>query len=145
MSFRFEAANADEANEAVEHFYRFHDDYVAGIEVKFENYKALNDRGESTGIGDACKTIILTVNTRPYGKEHNRLVRVEFRGVKSFKNSWPGGSGPMWGIGTTHIRSDGADVGWEFDFICGDEKLGSAEFSVVCSNIVLTSNYVRKK
>ena len=45
MSFRSEAANADEANEAVERFYRFHDDYVAGIEVKFEAYKALNDRG----------------------------------------------------------------------------------------------------
>ena len=142
MSSRFEAANADEANEAIEYFCRFHDDYVAGVEIKFEDYKSLNDKGESTGIGDALKTIILTINTQPYGKEHDRLVLVEFRNVKSLNISWPGGIGPEWGIFTTLIRSVGTDIAWEFDFICGDANLGGAEFSVVCSKIVLTSDYV---
>jgi hypothetical protein len=46
----------------------------------------------------------------------------------------------MWGIGTTMIVPDGVHIKWEFDFVCGDAK-----FLVVCSNIVLTSDFVRKE
>lgn len=49
MNNRFEANNIDEVKEAVEHFNDFHDDYVAEIEIKFENYKALDNEGASTG------------------------------------------------------------------------------------------------
>ena len=139
MNDRFETTNADEVDEALKHFNRFHDDYVAGIEIKFENYKGLNDDGASTGIRNADKTIILTVNTYPYKKEHKRFAQVEFKGVKSFEISSPSGegakAGPTWGILDTLIMSapapDGIDIKWEFYFICGDTK-----FLVVCSKVV---------
>lgn len=143
MKVRFEAHDIEEAKKAIGHFHKFHDDYVAGIEIKFDNYKGMNDEGESKGIGDAKKTVILTINTSPYGKEHDQLVKVEFIDVKSFEitspplSSEPGG--PMWGIFTTDIYFTGDDMKWEFDFICGDAKFGSAFFSVVCHKIILTS------
>ena len=65
MNDRFEATTIEEVDEALKHFNHFHDDHVAEIEIKFENYKALNDDGASTGIRNADKTIILTVNTYP--------------------------------------------------------------------------------
>ena len=139
MNDRFEATNVDKVDEALKHFNRFHDDYVAGIEIKFENYKGLNDDGASTGIKNADKTIILTVNTYPYEKEHKQFVQVEFKGIKSFEISSPPDegpkAGPTWGILDTLIMSvptpDGVDIKWEFYFICGDAK-----FLVVCSKIV---------
>lgn len=51
----------------------------------------------------------------------------------------------FWGVFSTIIGSDGANIEWEFDFICGDVKYGVANFSVVCSSIVLTSDFVREE
>ncbi len=140
MSDRFEPANLKELDEALQHFNRFHDDYVAGIEIKFEDYKALDKNGASIGIGSANKTIILIVNTDPYKKEHNKFVRVEFKDVKSFFISSPlhndgPKAGPTWGISDTDIEPvpDGIDIDWEFSFICG-----WAKFSVICSKIVIS-------
>ena len=138
MNDRFEATNVDEVDEALKHFNHFHDDHVAGIEIKFENYKALNDDGASIGIRNADKTIILTVNTYPYKKEHKQFVRVEFKDVESFEISSPledhgPREGPTWGITSTLIMPapDGTDIQWEFEFICGGTK-----FLVICSKIV---------
>jgi hypothetical protein len=144
MAFRAEADNVKDAVELIERFYSFHDDYVAGIEIRFEDYKGLNGEGKSTGIRDARKTVILTVNTYPYGKNHEHFVKVEFKEVKSFEISSPplssGSGGPIWGIFSTAILPEGDDMKWEFDFICGDAEYGGANFSVVCSRIVLTSD-----
>ena len=131
MNDRFEATHSDEAYEVVEYFNRFHDDYVAGIEIKFENYKGLDDEGVSTGIGNADKTIILTVNTYPYGKEHSQFVRVEFKEVKSFEITSAPDDGPIWGIDYTLIEDDGTDIKWDFGFICT-----GAKFLVTCAKIV---------
>ncbi len=140
MNERFEATNIDEVDEALKHFNRFHDDYVAGIEIKFENYKALDEDSASIGIGSANKTIILIVNTYPYKKEHNKFVRVEFKDVKSFFITSPlqddgPKAGPTWGISDTYTElvPDGIDINWEFSFICG-----RAKFSVTCSKIVIS-------
>ena len=103
MSSRFEATNVEECDEAVARFCRFHDDYVARIEIKFENYKGLNEEGASTGIGDADKTVMLTINTLPYGTEHERLVSVEFKEVQSLEISSLPEGGPMWGITSTRL------------------------------------------
>ena len=136
MNNRFEFTNIDEVKKSLEHFNRFHDDYVAEIEIKFENYKRLNDDGESTAIKKADKTIILTVNAYPYGKEHKQFIKVEFKDVKSFEifssleDSRPK-AGPTWGIINTLLLPDGIDIRWEFEFICGFSK-----FLVICSNIV---------
>ena len=137
---RFEPANIEEVDEVLKHFNHFHDDHVAGIEIKFENYKALDEEGASTGIRNADKTIILTVNSYPYRKEHNQLVHVEFKEVQSFEmlsplaDHGPRG-GPTWGTLNTLTMPepvpDGIDIKWEFEFICGDTK-----FLVICSKIV---------
>ena len=140
MDERFEPTNIEEVDEVLKHFNHFHDDHVAGIEIKFENYKAIDEAGESTGIRNADKTIILTVNTYPYRKDHNQLVHVEFKDVKSFEmlspleDSGPK-SGPTWGTLNTYTAHepvpDGSDIEWEFEFICGGTK-----FLVICSKIV---------
>ena len=137
---RFEPANIEEVDEVLKHFNHFHDDHVAGIEIKFENYKALDEEGASTGIRNADKTIILTVNTYPYRKAHNRLVHIEFKEVRSFEmlsplaDHGPRG-GPTWGTLNTLTMPepvpDGTDIKWEFGFICGGTK-----FLVICSKIV---------
>lgn len=137
MNDRFEPTNIEEVDEVLKHFNHFHDDHVAGIEIKFENYKALNEDGESTGIRNADKTIVLTVNTYPYRKEHKQLVQVEFKDVKSFEILSPleDQFGPTWGTLNTYTalepEPDGTDIQWEFEFICGGTK-----FSVICSRIV---------
>ena len=123
--------NIDEVEEAVKRLNNFHDDYVAGIEIKFENYKGLDDEGASTGIGNADKTIILTVNTYPYGKDHNQFVRVEFKEVKSFEITSAPDDGPTWGLDYTLIEDDGIDIKWDFGFICP-----GAKFLVTCAKIV---------
>lgn len=140
MSTRFEATNAEAANEAVVRFNRFHDDYVAGIEIKFENYKPLDEEGASTGIGDADKTIILMVNTYPYGKDHEQRVSVQFKGVQSFEISSLPEGGPMWGIFTTLVSTaDEHYIEWKFDFICSGSR-----FSVTCSEIVIIGQPFRQ-
>ena len=140
MTERFEPTNIEEVDEVLKHFNDFHDDHVAGIEIKFENYKGLDDEGASTGIKNADKTIILTVNTYPYSKEHKQFVHVEFKDVKSFEMLSPledhgPRKGPTWGTLDTYTRSepipDGSDIKWEFGFICGGTK-----FLVICSKIV---------
>ena len=140
MNERFEATTADEVDEALKHFNHFHDDHIAGIEIKFENYKALDKDGESTGIRNALKTVVLTMNTYPYRKTHNQFVRVEFKEVKSFEMLSPlqdhgPREGPTWGTLDTFVRADpipdAIDIQWEFGFICGGTK-----FLVVCSKIV---------
>lgn len=139
MNERIEPTNCDEADEALKLFNRFHDGYVEGIEIKFENYKGMNDKGESTGIGNADKTIILTVNPYPYGKEHNQLVQVEFIDVKSYEiiNEYHSGkkAGPTWGICQALIMSAPEphedDIFWDFYFLCG-----GAKFEVTCAKIV---------
>ena len=140
MDERFEPTNIEEVDEVLKHFNHFHDDHIAGFEIKFENYKALDDEGASTGIKNADKTIVLTVNTDPYRKEHKQLVQVEFKDVKFFEMLSPledhgPKSGPTWGTLDTYTRhepiSDGSDIKWEFGFICGGTK-----FSVICAKIV---------
>ena len=139
LNDRFEVTTIDEVNEARQYFNRFrdeinlfHDYYVAGIEIKFENYRSLNDDGRSTTIGSADKTIILTVDTYPYGKEDNQYVKVEFKGVKSFEIFSSPETGPTWAISHTLISDDdGIGLEWEFGFICGDAK-----FLVICSKLV---------
>ena len=140
MNDRFEATTIEEVDEALKHFNHFHDDHVAEIEIKFENYKALNDDGASTGIRHADKTIVLTVNTAPYRKEHIQSVQVEFKDVKSFEMLSPledhgPKAGPTWGTLNTYTMPvplpDGTDIQWEFEFICGGTK-----FLVICSKIV---------
>lgn len=134
MDERFEATNIEEVDAALKHFNHFHDDYVAGIEIKFENYKAINDEGRSTGIGDADKTIILTVNTHPYGKEHNQLIHVEFKDVKTFKILSAEDSGPIWGILGVHCVDKGDNFVWDFEFVCTGSR-----YIVTCSEIVFSS------
>ena len=140
MNEKFEATTVDEVDEALKHFNHFHDDHIAGIEIKFENYKALDEDGASTGIRNAHKTVVLTMNTYPYRKTHNQFVRVEFKDVKSFEMLSPlqdhgPREGPTWGTLDTFVRSDpipdAIDIQWEFGFICGGTK-----FLVVCSKIV---------
>ena len=140
MDERFEPTNIEEVDEVLKHFNDFHDDHVAGIEIKFENYKGLDAEGASTGIKNADKTIVLTVNTYPYSKEHKQLVHVEFKDVKSFEMLSPledhgPRKGPTWGTLDTRTWSepvpDGSDIGWEFYFICGGTR-----FLVICSKIV---------
>ena len=137
---RFEPTNIEEVDEVLKHFNDFHDDHIAGIEIKFENYKGLDDEGASTGIKNADKTIVLTVNTYPYSTEHNQLVHVEFKDVKSFEMLSPLADhgpreGPTWGTLNTLTMPepvpDGTDIKWEFGFICGGTK-----FLVICSKIV---------
>ncbi|RKU24361.1 hypothetical protein C6503_01095 [Candidatus Poribacteria bacterium] len=139
MNDRFETTDIKEVDEALKHFNHFHDDHVAGIEIKFENYKALDDDDASTGIRNADKTVILTVNTYPYRKEHKQRVQVKFKGVKSFEILSPledhgPKEGPTWGTLDTYTRHeptpDGSDIKWEFGFICGGTK-----FLVICSKI----------
>ena len=140
MNDRFEPTNIEEVDEVLKHFNHFHDDHVAGIEINFENYKALDDEGASIGIGHADKTIILTINPAPYHKTHNQFVQVEFKEVKSFEilspleDSGPK-AGPTWGTLNTYTAPeptpDGSDIQWEFEFICGGTK-----FLVICSKIV---------
>ena len=136
MNDRFEVSNIDEVEEELKRFNDFHDDCITEIEIKFENYKDLDEDGASTGIRNADKTIILTVNTYPYGKEHKQFVQVEFKEVKAFEifssaqDSGPE-AGPTWEISHTLIEFDGVDIEWEFGFICGDAK-----FLVICSKIV---------
>lgn len=139
MNERIETTNADEADEALLRFNRFHDGYVEGIEIKFENYKGFNDEGASTGIGNSDKTIILSVNPYPYGKEHDKVVKVEFKDVKSFEiisdmDEGPK-AGPTWGICQALAMHDpipdGKDIFWDFYFLCGETK-----YEVTCSKIV---------
>jgi hypothetical protein len=132
MACNIETYSAEETNKALEHFDQFHDDYVAGIEVRFENYKALNDRGESTGIGDAQKTIILLINTNPYGREHDRIIYMKLMGVRYFDISTPEGMGNMWGINQILALPEGDDIKIDIYFIGGNAK-----FIVVCSKILL--------
>ena len=80
MNERIEPKNVDEADEALERLNRFHDGYVAGIEIKFENYRDMS-KGRLSGIGNADKTIILTVDNYPI----NQFVKVEFIDVTSFE------------------------------------------------------------
>lgn len=140
MNDRFEPTNIEEVDEVLKHFNHFHDDHVAGIEIKFENYKGLDDDGASTGIRNADKTVILTVNTHPYRKDHNQFVHIEFKKVKSFEILSPLAdhgrkAGPTWGTFSTLTMPvpppDGANIKWEFEFICGATK-----FLVICSKII---------
>ena len=140
MGYKFEASNSKESNEALEHYFQFHDDYVAGIEIKFDDYKALNDKGESTGIRGANMAIILSVNTRPYGKDHERIVKVEFKDVRSFDISAPSGEGNWWGIMDNFTSEEGDCIKFDMEFIAGD-----ARFAVVFSKMIITSDYVRKE
>lgn len=135
MTEKFETTDVKEVDDIVKYFCDFHDDYVAGIEIKLKNYKALNDEGESIGIQNANQTIILTVNTYPYKKEHNKFIQIEFIDVKSYeiiseKDDGPK-AGPKWGISETVVDSDGDDIQWEFYFL-----VGGAKFEVTCSKIV---------
>ena len=131
MSDRIEATNIEEVEEVLKLFNNFHDDYLAGIEIKFENYKGLDADGMSTGIRSADKTIILTVNTSPYGKEHEQFVRVELKDVKSFEILSSAEDGPNWGILDTLILPDRIGINLEFYFV-----YGSSKFLVICSKII---------
>ena len=149
MNERFEPENIDEVDKALEYFKNFHDGYVEGIEIKFENYKSFKDNGVANGIGGAEITIILTVNAYPYGKDHNQLVVVEFIDVKSFEiiTERDDGNfrGPEWGIGqalTSPIPPpDGKEIFWDFYFLCD-----KAKYEVTCSKLVFTNlGYIMNK
>lgn len=146
MMDRFEPKNIEEVDAALKYFNDFHDGYVDGFEVKFENYKSIDENGIANGIGQADMTIILTVNAYPYGKEHNQLVRVEFIDVKSYEIiSERHDPFPMWGISEATTRSapvpNEDDIYWDFAFL-GDKTT----FNVTCSRIVFTNiGYVMNK
>ncbi len=137
MDERFEPQNIDEVDQALKYFNQFHDGYVEGIDIRFENYKSINDNGVANGIGRADMTIILTVNAFPYGKDHDQLVRVEFIDVKSFEiiserdDSKHGG--PDWGIGQALAMPapHENEIFWDFYFLCD-----KAKYEVTCSKIV---------
>ncbi len=145
MNERIETTNADEADEALLRFNRFHDGYVEGIEIKFENYKGFNDEGASTGIRNSEKTIVLSVNPYPYGKEHDKIVKVEFKDVRSFEiiselDEGPK-AGPTWGIcQALTMEADEPnenEIFWDFYFLCD-----KAKYEVTCSKIVFEYNKV---
>ena len=139
MNDRFEPNNIEEVDEALKYFNDFHDGYVEGFEVKFENYKSIDENGIGDGIGPADMRIILIVNAFPYGKEHNQLVKVEFIDVKSYEIiSERHERFPMWGISEA-ITSSAPEpyedyIFWDFYFL-SDE----ATFNVICSRIVFTN------
>ena len=133
MNPRFEVNNSDELDIALQHYNHFHDDYVAEIDIKFDNYKAINEDGRSTGIGDADKTVILTVNTHPYGMEHNRLVRVEFQDVKTFEIISSEESGPKWGVTGVYSDDQDTDIFWDFLPICTGSR-----YIVLCDKIIFS-------
>ena len=119
---------------------------LRGLKLSLKNYKALDDEGASTGIRNADKTIVLTVNTYPYRKDHNQIVHVEFQDVKSFEMLSPledhgAKEGPTWGTLDTLTMPepvpDGSDIQWEFGFICGGTK-----FLVICAKIVFSSQFL---
>jgi len=146
MNEKFEPENIDEVDKVLEYFNHFHDGYVEGIEIKFENYKSIKDNGAAKGIGGADMTIILTVNAYPYGKDHNQLVVVEFIDVKSFEIiNERYEKFPDWGIGqalTSPVPEPHEnDIFWDFYFL-GDK----AKYEVTCSKIVFTNlGYIMNK
>ena len=139
MSERFEPQNMEEVDKALSYFKSFHDGYVEGIEIKFENYKGFNEDGEAKGIRKADMTIVLTVNAYPYGKDHNQLVQVEFIDVKSFEiiheRDESEFGGPDWGISNAFTDSAPKphenDIFWDFYFLCD-----KAKYEVTCSRLV---------
>lgn len=146
MDEKFEPKNIDEIDQVLKYFNHFHDGYVEGIEIKFENYKSIDDNGVANGIGKADMTIILTVNAYPYGKDHNQLVQVEFKDIKSSEIiSERHKSGPEWGIFEVLTKSASKphedEVYWDFAFL-GDK----ARYEVTCSKIVFTNmGYIMNK
>ncbi len=146
MKDRFEPNNIEEVNQALKYFNSFHDGYVEGFEVKFENYKSIDENGIGNGIGSADMTIILTVNAYPYGKEHNQLVQVEFIDVKSYEIiSERHERFPQWGIFEAITDSASKpyedEISWDFALL-GDK----ATFKVTCAKIVFTNmGYIMNK
>lgn len=149
MIERFEPKNKDEIDRALHYFRSFHDGYVEGIEIKFENYKGMSEDGKSTGIRKADMTIVLTVNVYPYGKDHNQLAKVEFIDVKSFEiiheRDEREFGGPDWGISNAFTASAPEpyedDVFWDFYFLCEHAK-----YEVTCSKLVFTNiGYILNK
>ncbi len=149
MNERFEPQTHEEVEKALKYFKSFHDGYVEGIDIKFENYKGFNENGEASGIGKADMTIILTVNAYPYGKDHNQLVQVEFIDVKSFEiiheRDESGFKGPDWGISNALTMSapkpHEQDIFWDFYFLCG-----KAKYEATCSKLVFINlGYIMNK
>lgn len=147
MIERFEPKTFDEIEHALNYFKDFHDGYVEGIEIKFENYKGFNEKNEANGIGKADMTIVLTVNAYPYGKDHNQLVQVEFIDVKSFEiiHERSDFGGPDWGISNALTMSaqkpHEQDVFWDFYFLCENAK-----YEVTCSKLVFINlGYIMNK
>lgn len=139
MKDRFEPNNIEEVKQALKYFNSFHDGYVEAFEVKFENYKTIDENGIGNGIGSADMTIILTVNAYPYGKEHNQLVQVDFIDVKSYEIiSERHECFPQWGIFEAITRSATEpyedEISWDFAFLCD-----KATFKVTCSKIAFTN------
>ncbi len=149
MNERFEPQTHEEVEKALKYFNSFHDGYVEGIDIKFENYKGFNENGEASGIRKADMTIILTVNAYPYGKDHNQLVQVEFIDVKSFEiiheRDESGLGGPDWGISNALTMSAPEpyeqDIFWDFYFLCENAK-----YEVTCSKLVFINlGYIMNK
>ena len=139
MKNRFEPKNIEEVDATLKYFNDFHDGYVESFEVKFENYKSIDENGIGNGIGEADMRITLIVNAFPYGKEHNQLVKVEFIDVKSYEIiSERHERFPMWGISQAITSAAPEpyedDIFWDFYFL-GDK----ATFNVICSRIVFTN------
>ena len=146
MNETFEPKNLDEVKQALKFFNSFHDGYVEKIQIKFENYKSIDEKGEAGGIGNADMSINLTVNAYPYGKEHNQVVEVEFMDVNSYEIvSERSESFPSWGIFEATVRTAPEpfedELFWDFALL-GDK----ATFEVTCSKVVFTNlGYIMNK
>ncbi|MCG9128884.1 hypothetical protein JT359_14940 [Candidatus Poribacteria bacterium] len=132
MNTRFESNNSDELEIALQHYNHFHDNYVAGIDIKFDNYRTFKEDGKSM-IGDAEKTIILTMDTYYYGKKDKRYVCVEFQDVKTFEIISSEEPGPKWGVLGVYYDDRDTDIFWDFEPVCTGSR-----YIVLCDKIIFS-------
>ena len=132
MNPRFEANNSDELDIALQHYNHFHDNYVAEIDIKFDNYRTFNEDGRSM-IGDAKKTIILTMDTYYYGIKNKKFVCVEFQDVKTFEIISSEEPGPKWGVLNVYSEDRDTDIFWDFEPICTGSR-----YIVLCDKIIFS-------
>ena len=104
---RFEPTNIEEVDEVLKHFNHFHDDHVAGIEIKFENYKALDEAGASTGSEMRIRQLFSRSTPTLIEKNITNSFTLNFKEVQSFEMLSPLADhgpreGPTWGTLNTY-------------------------------------------